>query len=413
VTNRTVALAVALLSLAVPGLGAPVGPRSYHVSPTGSDSNAGTLTQPFKTLNKAVNVVLPGDTVLVHAGTYPEIVTIRRSGTATAPIHLLAAGDGAVVIKPSLPAVPCTATSPTRDRAIQIPDGADHWRIQGFTIVGGVLVSGSNLGSLANSVFSNRSLPGRGTYDPTAAATLLPKLGVNPADNIQLLNNKISGRGVLAVGSRWGRISNSEIFAIACGTGAAVWINRFSDFWQVTDNYVHDNAASVEHPMEEGIRQGSGSSYNQVVNNLVENLAGRGRGVTTDVNASWNLIQGNTVRRADQGFNEQTGGWGNQWIGNLAESNRQYGLNIDGKDGKLTSPDDGVPALTVVKCFVARNNGGDALHVGAIQKATFTTNAFTNVWISPRLASYWSKVGNTWDGSSTPPSKTAAQKLCS
>lgn len=35
-----------------------------------SDNNAGTETQPFKTIQKAADVVGPGDTVIVEDGTY-------------------------------------------------------------------------------------------------------------------------------------------------------------------------------------------------------------------------------------------------------------------------------------------------------------------------------------------------------
>jgi len=43
---------------------------TYHVAINGNDSNAGTQSSPFKTLQKAANTVGAGDTVLVHAGTY-------------------------------------------------------------------------------------------------------------------------------------------------------------------------------------------------------------------------------------------------------------------------------------------------------------------------------------------------------
>jgi len=43
---------------------------TYHVATNGSNSNPGTLAQPFKTLQKAANVVSAGDTVLVHTGVY-------------------------------------------------------------------------------------------------------------------------------------------------------------------------------------------------------------------------------------------------------------------------------------------------------------------------------------------------------
>ena len=43
---------------------------SYYVSTTGNDSNDGTLASPFKTIQKALDVVSPGCTIYVKAGTY-------------------------------------------------------------------------------------------------------------------------------------------------------------------------------------------------------------------------------------------------------------------------------------------------------------------------------------------------------
>lgn len=64
---------------------------TYYVQASGgSDSNSGTETNPFKTIQHAVNLVAAGDTVIVRAGTYVETVTIRNSGTATAPISIIA-----------------------------------------------------------------------------------------------------------------------------------------------------------------------------------------------------------------------------------------------------------------------------------------------------------------------------------
>lgn len=53
----------------------------------GNDSNAGTEASPWKTIQKAHDVMIPGQTVLVRAGTYIRsnyytIVQINRSGTA-------------------------------------------------------------------------------------------------------------------------------------------------------------------------------------------------------------------------------------------------------------------------------------------------------------------------------------------
>jgi len=43
---------------------------TFYVSPSGSDSNPGTITQPFFTLNKAWSVVSAGDIVYMRGGTY-------------------------------------------------------------------------------------------------------------------------------------------------------------------------------------------------------------------------------------------------------------------------------------------------------------------------------------------------------
>jgi hypothetical protein len=56
---------------------------SFYVSTTGSDTAAGTLAHPFKTIQHALNIAnQPGDTVLVRAGTYHERLTLPASGTA-------------------------------------------------------------------------------------------------------------------------------------------------------------------------------------------------------------------------------------------------------------------------------------------------------------------------------------------
>jgi pectin methylesterase-like acyl-CoA thioesterase len=59
---------------------------TYYVATTGLDTNPGTQTAPFQTIQKAADVVQPGDTVIVKAGTYRERVTMKTSGMAGKPI---------------------------------------------------------------------------------------------------------------------------------------------------------------------------------------------------------------------------------------------------------------------------------------------------------------------------------------
>jgi parallel beta-helix repeat protein len=54
----------------------------YYVSTTGSDTAAGTLAAPWRTIQKAANVAPANSTVIVATGTYAEFVSIIRSSIA-------------------------------------------------------------------------------------------------------------------------------------------------------------------------------------------------------------------------------------------------------------------------------------------------------------------------------------------
>jgi hypothetical protein len=81
------ALVAAGLALGLPGVAQA---KDYYVATTGSDSSAGTLEQPFATLQKGANVAMPGDTVYIRAGTYRVVtpaasyagISFTRSGTS-------------------------------------------------------------------------------------------------------------------------------------------------------------------------------------------------------------------------------------------------------------------------------------------------------------------------------------------
>lgn len=71
----------------------------YYVSPSGSNSNPGTILLPFKTINYALSKAKnPGDTVYLRAGTYREVATFPYSGTAIAPIVLTAYNNEHTII---------------------------------------------------------------------------------------------------------------------------------------------------------------------------------------------------------------------------------------------------------------------------------------------------------------------------
>jgi len=86
-----------------------------YVSTTGSDSNTGASSSPLKTITKAAQLAQPGDTVLVHGGTYNGNVTISKNGTASAPITFKPVDGEHVIIDGSQTAANSTLVSISGD----------------------------------------------------------------------------------------------------------------------------------------------------------------------------------------------------------------------------------------------------------------------------------------------------------
>jgi Glycoside hydrolase 120, insertion domain/Right handed beta helix region/Protein of unknown function (DUF1565) len=77
-------------------------PSEFHVSTIGSDDADGSEERPFRTINRAADLAMPGDTVVVHGGEYREWVQPRRGGLSDLRrITYTAAAGEHVVIKGS------------------------------------------------------------------------------------------------------------------------------------------------------------------------------------------------------------------------------------------------------------------------------------------------------------------------
>jgi len=70
----------------------------FYVSPSGSDSNPGTEEEPWRTIQKAADTLVPGQTVYLRAGTYEERVVPSASGAADNYITYAAYPDETVTI---------------------------------------------------------------------------------------------------------------------------------------------------------------------------------------------------------------------------------------------------------------------------------------------------------------------------
>lgn len=93
------ALLVLVLTLASPLLGEA---SDYYVdtnNASASDSSSGTSLQPWKTISKANQTLIAGDTVYIKAGTYNSYVAPQNSGTSNSPIIYRNYGTDTVTVQ--------------------------------------------------------------------------------------------------------------------------------------------------------------------------------------------------------------------------------------------------------------------------------------------------------------------------
>lgn len=153
--------------------------NNYYVSTTGSDTNPGTATLPFKTFAKAVSFLTAGSTLQVMAGTYTETLTLSTSGSASTPITVI--GNGAIMNMQGL-------------KANGIVVSGSYINLSGFEAIGatdfGILVTGKNVLVENNIVHDNVTRNGVGTcgLSTTWGSALKVKAG---GENITIRNNTV------------------------------------------------------------------------------------------------------------------------------------------------------------------------------------------------------------------------------
>lgn len=72
--------------------------KVYYVSTTGNDTNSGTEFSPFKTFDKGVSALAPGDELLIYPGTYNQRLVVSKSGASGSPISIKPVQPNSVII---------------------------------------------------------------------------------------------------------------------------------------------------------------------------------------------------------------------------------------------------------------------------------------------------------------------------
>lgn len=115
------------LSFAVSAAASTLLPGSYYVAVGGSDTADGSFEKPMRTIDKALSLALPGDTVFVRGGVYHQRVSFPRSGEADRRIVLTA-------YKNEIPILSGAGMDVGNPDAMIRIGGVDHITVCGFEV---------------------------------------------------------------------------------------------------------------------------------------------------------------------------------------------------------------------------------------------------------------------------------------
>lgn len=102
----------------------------YYVAGSGNDANHGSFTNPFKTIQYAVNQVVAGDTIYIREGTYRETIVFNKSGTESDGYITLSNYPGEVSI------VDATGLAVNATTGIFVIQAKSYLRINGLILRG-------------------------------------------------------------------------------------------------------------------------------------------------------------------------------------------------------------------------------------------------------------------------------------
>jgi hypothetical protein len=127
----------------------------FHVSTAGSDANPGTSTQPWRTVQKAIDALQAGQRALVHSGTYTQALNLSRACTAAAPCTV----EGA-------PGEPRPVLRITTDHVLRVNSAGAYWRFKGLTFRDSDVTSGGLVDLYGHHLeFSGNELTSSGDQD--------------------------------------------------------------------------------------------------------------------------------------------------------------------------------------------------------------------------------------------------------
>jgi Protein of unknown function (DUF1565) len=362
----------------------PISSRpAFYVSPTGDDSNPGTMKAPWRTIQHAADAATAGSTVNVHGGTYEERVTIHVSGNAR---------DGYVTFR-SYPGETAILDgerlTPEGRSAMLVILNKSYVRIQGFEIRNyrtndrrrtpmgiSVLGAGTHIEILKNNVhhieqtFAGRDAPGRGGNGFGIA--------VYGTDVKTSITNLV--------------IDGNEVHHLQTGSSESLVVNGNVTNFRITHNVVHDNnnigidIIGAEHTAPDSAVDQARDGV--VSENLVYNITSKGNpaygndqssdGIYVD-GGTRIVIERNVIHHVDFGIELASEHRGRTTSYITARNNLIYACNTAGISiGGYGAERGGTDHCTVINNTLYGNDTADTGSGEFLMQFNMTNNAFEN-----------------------------------
>jgi parallel beta-helix repeat protein len=325
-----VGLAAALVYISSFGVLRAAG-RVYYVATSGSDAAAGTQAQPFRTVNKGVSVLTPGDTLLIQPGTYAEALNNSVPGGTSwsAPVIVKAADpSNRPVLRPS-----------SNTGSVLYIQNADRQ----YIIFDGIVFDGANVSADASKITSGPThirLMNSEFMNAGANGILFSHTSDHEILNCSIHDNgaDVGGHGLYIAASRV-TVDGTEVYrnnewGVHVYNG--LYPSEASDGNMIRNSRIHDNGGFAHNVADslrgKGMLLGSGSG-NTAYNNLVYN--NYETGIQVGDHASNTVVSNNTVYRNAISSAIVSGGWinGIYVMGDstnaIIQNNTTYGNGVD------------------------------------------------------------------------------------
>src|SRR6478752_9481350 len=244
---------------------------SFYVSTTGNDSNPGTQTAPWRTVQHAADTARAGSTVNVRGGVYEELVSIKASGNARDGYIAFRSNPGETAI------LDAAHFTPSGRQAVLTIHNQSYVRIEGFEIRNfhtaehrlaplgiSVIGAGSHIELLKNNVHHiQQTFPGRDAPGSGGNGFGIAVYGTDAKTPITDLV-----------------IDGNEVHQLKTGSSESLVVNGNVTNFRITHNVVHDNnnigidvigfERTAPDPAVDQARDGV------VSNNLVYNITSKG-----------------------------------------------------------------------------------------------------------------------------------------